>query len=189
METKYFVERKQWRKWLEANFEKRDDIWLEYPKKATGRKRILYNDAVEEALCFGWIDSTVRSLNEETSIQRFCKRRAKSSFSQPNKERLKWLLKKDLIHSSIKDEVEEIVNMEFVFPKDILDKLKSDKTVWNHYEKFSSPYKRIRIAYINSARKRPEEFEKRLNNFILKTRVNKLIKGFGGIDKYYSNEP
>jgi len=60
-----------------------------------------------------------------------------------------------------------------------------DNTVWNNYMNFSEPYKRIRIAYIDSARKRPEEFTKRLTNFIQKTRDNKLISGFGGIDKYY----
>ncbi len=47
--------------------ETKDDIWLEYPLKKTGKARILYNDAVEEALCFGWIDSTVKSLNEDTA--------------------------------------------------------------------------------------------------------------------------
>ena len=54
--------------------------------------------------------------------------------------------------------------------KDIIARLKEDKTVWNNYQLFSDAYKRIRIAYIESARKRPEEFEKRLNNFINKTR-------------------
>ncbi|MEM9685800.1 MAG: hypothetical protein AAF934_02640, partial [Bacteroidota bacterium] len=92
IKTKYFKDRKEWRTWLEANFATEDDIWLEYPLKKTGKERIQYNDAVEEALCFGWIDSTVKSLNEETTIQRFCQRRKKSNFSQPNKERLKWLL-------------------------------------------------------------------------------------------------
>ena len=66
-----------------------------------------------------------------------------------------------------------------------VDEIKKDKTAWNNYIKFSEPYKRIRIAYIDSARKRPEEFAKRLTNFIQKTRDNKLISGFGGIDKYY----
>ena len=56
---------------------------------------------------------------------------------------------------------------------------------WENYKNFSESYQRIRIAYINSARKRPEEFEKRLKNFIEKTKENKLIKGFGGIEKYY----
>ncbi len=183
--TKYFTDRKDWRKWLETNFETEDDIWLEYPLKKTGRKRILYNDAVEEALCFGWIDSTVKSLNEETSIQRFCKRRKNSSVSQPNIERLKWLFENSLIHDSIRNDVLKIIQQEFIFPEDILAQLKSEKVVWENFQTFSEPYKRIRIAYIDSASKRPEEFEKRLNNFIDKTKENKLIKGFGGIDKYY----
>ncbi|MCI5144943.1 MAG: hypothetical protein D3923_05295 [Candidatus Electrothrix sp. AR3] len=183
--TKYFIDRKEWRKWLENNFETKDDIWLEYPLKKTGRERILYNDAVEEALCFGWIDSTVKSLNAETTIQRFCKRRKNSSFSQPNKERLKWLFENNMIHSSIRNEVLVIIEQEFIFPEDIIKQLKSDKIVWEKYHFFSEPYKRIRVAYIDSARKRSDEFDKRLNNFIDKTKENKLIKGFGGIDKYY----
>ena len=183
--TKYFIDRKEWRKWLETNFEDEDDIWLEYPLKNTGKKRILYNDAVEEALCFGWIDSTVKSLNKETTIQRFCKRRKNSSFSQPNIERLKWLFENNLIHDSNRNKVLEIIQQEFIYPEDIIIQLKADKTVWENYQNFSEPYKRIRIAYIDSARKRPDEFDKRLNNFIKKTKENKLIKGFGGIDKYY----
>ncbi|BFP43172.1 YdeI/OmpD-associated family protein [Flavobacteriaceae bacterium GF1] len=183
--TKYFTDRKEWRKWLEESFETKDDIWLEYPLKKTGKQRIVYNDAVEEALCFGWIDSTVKSLNEETTIQRFCRRRKQSSFSQPNIERLKWLFENDLVHSSIKKEVSEIIQREFVFPEDIIAQLKQDKTVWENYQNFSAPYKRIRIAYIDSSRKRADEFTKRLNNFMEKTKENKQIKGFGGIDKYY----
>ena len=69
--------------------------------------------------------------------------------------------------------------------KDIIARLKEDKTVWNNYQLFSDTYKRIRIAYIEAARKRPEEFEKRLNNFINKTKDNRIITGFGGIGKYY----
>ena len=183
--TKYFVDRKEWRKWLEANFETEEDIWLEYPPKKTGKKRIIYNDAVEEALCFGWIDSTVKSFNDETTIQRFCRRRKKTTFSQPNIERLKWLVENNLIHHSIKDEVCNIIQQEFVFPEEIIKRLQSDKDVWENYQNFSASYKRIRIAYIQDARKRADEFEKRLNNFIDKTKENKMIRGFGGIEKYY----
>ncbi|MBQ6550577.1 MAG: YdeI/OmpD-associated family protein [Lachnospiraceae bacterium] len=74
----------------------------------------------------------------------------------------------------------------FVFPPDILRALMEDSTVWQNYQRFSEPYKRIRIAYIEAAEKRPEEYEKRLHNFIDKTREGKLIKGYGGIEKYYS---
>ena len=183
--TKYFVDRKEWRRWLEANFETEEDIWLEYPLKKTGKKRIIYNDAVEEALCFGWIDSTVKSFNDETTIQRFCRRRKKSTFSQPNIERLKWLVENDLIHHSMKDEVCNIIQQEYVFPEEIIKRLQTDKDVWKNYQNFSASYKRIRIAYIQDARKRADEFEKRLNSFINKTKKNKMIKGFGGIEKYY----
>jgi hypothetical protein len=57
--------------------------------------------------------------------------------------------------------------------------------VWDNYQRFSEPYRRIRTAYIDAARKRPEEFRKRLNSFIDKTRRNVLITGYGGVDKYY----
>jgi len=156
-----------------------------YAKKSTGKQRIQYNDAVEEALCFGWIDSTNKTLDEGHTIQRFTHRKTKSNYSQPNIERLKWLAENNLIHRSFLEKVQEIISQEFIFPKDILDEIKRDKAAWNNYIKFSDSYKRIRVAYIDSARKRQEEFTKRLTNFIQKTRENKLIPGFGGIDKYY----
>ena len=61
-ETLYVIDRKPWRAWLEAHFDTAREIWLVYPNKASGEPRILYNDAVEEALCFGWIDSIVKKL-------------------------------------------------------------------------------------------------------------------------------
>ena len=184
-ETRYFTDRHEWRNWLEINFEKKDEIWLEYPKKETGKKRISYNDAVEEALCFGWIDSTVRSLDKETTIQRFSKRRKNSTYSQPNKERLKWLSENGMIHPSVTESVEKIIQERFIFPENIIIRLKEDNTVWENYQNLSESYKRIRIAFIEAAKKRPSEYEKRLNNFIAKTRANKKINGFGGIEKYY----
>ncbi|MBN1159625.1 MAG: YdeI/OmpD-associated family protein [Candidatus Diapherotrites archaeon] len=184
IKTLYVTNRKEWRKWLEKNFDKERDIWLIYPKKSSGKKRIIYNDAVEEALCFGWIDSTVKSFDEDHSIQRFSPRNPKSSYSQLNKERIKWTLEQNMIHPSILETARQIASEKFVFPKDILDALKKDNTVWKNFSAFSDTYKRIRIAYIDSARERPEEFRKRLNNFTNKTRENKKI-GFGGIEKYY----
>ena len=185
LKTLYITDRKIWRTWLENKFDKEKEIWLIYPKKSSGNPRIQYNDAVEEALCFGWIDSTVKSLNEESSVQRFSPRNPKSSFSQANKERLKWLLQKKMLHSSILNTTKKVLAKKFVFPPDIIDAIKNDDVAWKNYTKFSDSYKRIRIAYVESARKRPEEFKKRLSNFIKKTKEGKLIKGFGGIEKYY----
>ena len=90
-----------------------------------------------------------------------------------------------MIHPKFEDKTRSILSEPFIFPNDIIDKLKEDETVWKNYQSFSEAYKRIRIAYIEAARKRPEEFEKRLNNFISKTKENKTIIGFGGIEKYY----
>lgn len=177
--------RAEWRNWLQLNFNIEKEIWLVYAKKNTGEQRIQYNDAVEEALCFGWIDSTNKTYDKNHTIQRFTPRKAKSKYSQPNIERLKWLAENNLIHHTFVNTVQEIISQEFAFPQDILEEIKRDKTAWNNYLMFSEPYKRIRIAYIDSARKRPEEFTKRLTNFIQKTHDNKLIPGFGGIDKYY----
>ena len=182
--TLFVNNRKDWRKWLEKNFDKEKEIWLIYPKKSSGEKRILYNDAVEEALCFGWIDSIVKSFNEESSIQHFSRRNPKSSYSQANKERMKWLLKHNMIHPSISETATRILEEKFEFQPDIIEAIKNNKIAWKNYNKFSDTYKRIRTAYIEAARKRPDEFQKRLKNFIMKTAANKQIE-FGGIEKYY----
>ena len=182
---KYFENRKDWRKWLSENFDATDEIWFVFPNKCSGKKGITYNDAVEEALCFGWIDSTIKALDKEHKIQRFTPRKPKSAYSQANKERLKWLLENKMIHPKFEDKIQNVLSEPFIFPNDIIDRLKKDKIVWKNYQQFSDTYRRIRIAYIEAARKRSEEFEKRLNNFIDKTKENKMITGFGGIDKYY----
>jgi uncharacterized protein YdeI (YjbR/CyaY-like superfamily) len=181
LKTLYVANRKDWRIWLEINFKKEKEIWLVYPNKSSGKPRISYNDAVEEALCFGWIDSQLKSINEESSAQRFSPRNPKSEYSQANKERLKWLLKENILHPSMLEIAREISKEEFVFPPDIINAIKSDNAAWVNYQKFSPSYIRIRIAYIEGARNRPEEFQKRLRNFINKTRESKQI-GFGGID-------
>ena len=90
-----------------------------------------------------------------------------------------------MIHPKFEDKIRNVLSDPFIFPNDIIERLKEDKTIWENYLHFADAYKRIRIAYIEAARKRPEEFEKRLNNFINKTKENKKIRGFGGIEKYY----
>jgi uncharacterized protein YdeI (YjbR/CyaY-like superfamily) len=183
-QTLYVTNPKEWREWLKAHYKTEDEIWLVYYKKETGKPRIEYNDAVEQALCFGWIDSTVRSLDEERTVQRFSPRKPKSSYSQANIERLRRLVAQGKVMKEVVESLGDILEQEFVFPKDILKAIKADKQAWENYQKYSEPYKRIRVAYIEGARKRPEEFKKRLNYFIKMTRENKQI-GFGGIEKYY----
>lgn len=160
-------------------------VWFVFPLKSSKKSGVSYNDAVEEALCFDWIDSTTKALDKDHKIQRFTPRNTKSIYSQANKERIKYLLEKGIIHPDYEIKVRDVVSEPFIFPEDIIIKLKEDNEVWENYLNFSDSYKRIRVAYIEAARKRPNEFNKRLNNFISKTKENKLIPGFGGIDKYY----
>ena len=183
--VKYFENREDWRQWLAENFNINNEIWLVFPSKSSGKKSITYNDAVEEALCFEWIDSTVKSLDKEYKIQHFTPRNPKSLYSQANKERLKWLMENKMIHPNFESKIRNVLSEPFIVPNDIMNKLQEDKDLWRNYQHFSESYKRIRIAYIEAARKRPDEFDRRLNNFIDKTKKNKIIIGFGGIDKYY----
>jgi uncharacterized protein YdeI (YjbR/CyaY-like superfamily) len=183
--TFYTSERKKWRAWLAENFEKEKEVWFVFPKKESGEEGLSYNDAVEEALCFGWIDSTVKKLDSIHRVQRFSPRRKGSGYSRANIERLIWLESQGMIHPKVRTAILEVISVPYEFPADILEIIRSDKKAWENYEKFPEAYKRIRVAYIDGARKRPLEFKKRLDNFIRKTRENKLI-GYGGIDKYYN---
>src|SRR5881396_3198406 len=89
--------RKAWRNWLEKNHAKSSGVWLIYNKKSAGKKRLEYNDAVEEALCFGWIDSTLRPLDSERYMQRFTQRKPKSGWSGLNKKRIEKMIAEELM--------------------------------------------------------------------------------------------
>ena len=184
-ETLYTADRNVWRKWLEENFETKNEIWFVFPTKESGEPALSYNDAVEEALCFGWIDSTTGHIDEKHGIRRFTPRKNFGYYSRPNIERLIWLDRQGLIHPKIRPTVVSVMEAEFIFPEDIMNVIREDEIAWKNYQKFSEPYKRIRIAYIDAARNRPEEYKKRLNSFLEKTRNGKMIVGFGGIEKYY----
>jgi len=146
--------------------------------------RIPYNDAVEEALCFGWIDSTVRRLDEDRFAQKFSVRNPKTPYSQTNKERLRELVKQGKVCNAVVATLGDILAEQFVIAPDILDAIKASPQAWANFQALSEPYVRIRIAFIDGARKRPEEFEKRLRYFIRMTEKNRRF-GFGGIEKYY----
>lgn len=185
MELFYTSERSAWRDYLAERFETSKEIWLVFPMKASGEKSLSYNDAVEEALCFGWIDSTIRHIDPLHRAQRFTPRRKGSAYSRPNIERLIWLDARGMIHPKVRDGVLPVIRAPFVFPPDIIEALRRDEAVWQNYCQFPDAYRRIRVAYIDAARDRPEEFRKRLDSFVEKTRRNRRIRGYGGVDKYY----
>jgi len=185
METFYTSNRQEWKQWLSEHFDSSQEIWFVFPMKESNESSLSYNDAVEEALCFGWIDSTIKHIDPLHRAQRFTPRKPRSPYSRPNIERLIWLESQGMIHQSIRESVLPIINAPYIFPDDIISILEKDKELWNNYQNLPLPYRRIRIAYIDAARKRPDEFKKRLDSFISATRKGKMIKGFGGIEKYY----
>jgi uncharacterized protein YdeI (YjbR/CyaY-like superfamily) len=177
--------RREWRAWLRRNHGTAKEIWLVYHKKHTGEPRLLYNDAVEEALAFGWIDSTARRIDEDRYAQRFTPRRTGSAYSEANLARLRAMAAKGKVIPEVLEKVRPLlVEKPVAVPRDILTALKGDRETWANFKAFSDPYKRIRIGYIEGARDRPQEFAKRLRNFLRMTKRNRLI-GFGGIRKHY----
>lgn len=183
-EILYIVDRKEWRMWLESNYSSRKDVWLVYPKKISGKQRILYDDAVEEALCFGWIDSIVKKIDDVTIAQRFSLRKKKSKYSEANKARLRWLNRERILLPEIRDSLKDILEEKYVAPSDIIEEIRSNERAWDNFQTFSLEYISIRLGYIDRARKRGLEFNKRLKYFIKMTEKNKQF-GFGGISKYY----
>lgn len=179
--TLYVKSREQWRAWLKKNHSKAKEIWLLYPKAHTGKYRIPYNDAVEEALCFGWIDSTAKGIDDNSYAQRFTPRRSRANWSQPNIERMRKLMRQKKVFPAGLAAFEnvQVLKKKFVISHDILSALRKDSGAWKNFQKFPVDYQRIRIAYIESRRDHDnQQFKKSLAFFIKKTKANKKF-GYG----------
>jgi uncharacterized protein YdeI (YjbR/CyaY-like superfamily) len=181
--TLYIKTRAEWRNWLRKNYKKEKEIWLVFYNKASGKPRLPYEDAVEEALCFCWIDSIAKKYEKDSHVQRFTPRNPKSPYSQLNKERLKRLLRKKKVISEVRKTLGDLESEKFVFPMDIIEEIRKNKEAWKNYQKFSEAYKRIRVAFIDGARKRPDVLRQRLDYFLKMTEKNKQY-GISGIEKY-----
>lgn len=182
-EMLYVHEREDWRDWLQANYRDKQEIWLVLYKKAAAKPSLPYNDAVEEALCFGWIDSIVKSLDDERRVQRYSPRKPGSGYSQYNKERLKRLVASGVVASDVLPEVAAVAREEFVWPEDIMAALQADPVTWANFQRYSPAYQRIRVAFVDIARPRPDEFDKRLA-YLLKMTAQDKQYGFG-IESFY----
>ncbi len=179
MKSFYAKNRHEWRNWLEKNHDKQKEIWFVFYNKASGKLSVPYNEVVEEALCFGWIDGVVRKRDPDSTVQRFTPRRVKSNWSELNKERARRMIKAKLMTDAGLKALER-VDLEVnpvVLSIEIEKALKKDPEVWKNYQAFDDLYKRLRIYYIEDAKKqkRMEEYERRLNSFIKNTKKNKKI--------------
>ncbi|MFA6438869.1 MAG: YdeI/OmpD-associated family protein [Bacteriovoracaceae bacterium] len=170
--------RKEWREWLSKHHSSENEIWLVFYRKDSGKQRIFYNDAVEEALCYGWIDSIVKRRDAESRVQRFSPRKPKSELSEMNKERIRRLIASKKMRKAGLTAISRHLSSfsihpkDFVFPKDILNEIRKNPVAWKHYQKFPLSYRRIRIGWIIGARSRPDIFRTRLRYFITKTEKN-----------------
>ena len=182
-EMLYVATREEWRDWLLAHHEDKREIWLVSYRKAVGKPSVPYNDAVEEALCFGWIDSIRKGIDRDRYAQRFTPRRAGSSYSQTNKERLVHLIASDRVIPSVLATIGELDVEDYAFPQDIVSALQANEKAWAFFQATSPSYQRIRAAYVEAARGRPAEFSKRLRHLI---ELSAKGKQFGyGIEDYF----
>jgi uncharacterized protein YdeI (YjbR/CyaY-like superfamily) len=165
-ETLYVHTRDQWRGWLTENYRSKDEIWLVSYRKESGRPSLPYHAAVEEALCFDWIDSVRKGIDKKSYAQRFTPRRPGSSYSQTNKERLARLGVEGKLMPEVESRLEENRPEDYEIPEDVLSALQANEEAWEFFISTSASYQRIRAAYVDGARKRPGEFSKRLDHLI-----------------------
>jgi uncharacterized protein YdeI (YjbR/CyaY-like superfamily) len=163
--------RQQWRNWLGEHHDSESEIWLVFHKRHTPEKSISYDDAVEEALCFGWIDSLVKRLDDDRYARKFTPRKPDSKWSTINRRRYADLKVRGLLEapglerppsSRSGDAPRPSVS---VIPSYIEKQLKANARVWNHFAQLAPSCQRAYIGWIDSA-KREETKENRLREAI-----------------------
>ena len=180
--TLYVKNRNEWRSWLEKNHNSENEIWLIYYKKNSGKPRIPYDDAVEEALCYGWIDSLVKSIDDEKYMQKYTPRKKNSVWSELNVKRCEKMIKEgQMTMAGLKliELAKESGNWQkayepkksFEMPDSLKIALKKDKTVWNNFNNFAPSYKNNYIAWVVSA-KREETKVKRIQEVVKRSALN-----------------
>jgi uncharacterized protein YdeI (YjbR/CyaY-like superfamily) len=97
MKILVFRTREDWRAWLAKNHDSENEVWLVYYKKVTGKRSITYSDSVEEALCFGWIDSIIKRIDETKYVRKFTPRVDKSNWSALNIKRAEKMIQSGLM--------------------------------------------------------------------------------------------
>lgn len=167
--------RAEWRAWLGQNHLRPEGVWLISFKKATGQQQFGYDEAVEEALCFGWVDSKPNKLDAERSMLWFAPRKAKSGWSKPNKQRVEKLISAGLIMPAGLAKVEAakqdgswsaldaIEALEI--PEDLGVALAENTTAQQYFESFPRSVKRGILEWVISAKK-PETRAKRITETV-----------------------
>lgn len=165
--------REELRQWLEKNHATESECWVVVKR---GRPKddvtFWYVDAVEEALCFGWIDSTTKKCSDDCTVQRLAPRQKRSAWSELNKERCRRMERMGRMTDAGRAVLPDMSEAGFVVDAEILAALKADPVVWANFQRFPSLYQRVRIdtIQVNRRMRRPELFKKRLDKLIENTR-------------------
>ena len=185
--------RSQWRKWLEKNHSTSPGVWLTYYKKESGKRKFDYADAVEEALCFGWIDSLPGKIDDERSALKFTPRKQKSIWSKLNKQRIEKLIEQKLMTPAGLKKIEEakkngswnaLNSSDFhaennSLPDDLKKAFNKNKKAIKNFMAFPPGYRKRFLFWIDSA-KTSETKESRIKQTLLMAAANKKpgLKGF-----------
>jgi len=185
--------RSQWRKWLEKNHSTSPGIWMIYYKKETGKRKFDMTEAVEEALCFGWIDSVAQKLDDERTMQKFTPRKPKSIWSKINKQRIEKLIEQKLMTPAGLAKIEQAkengswdtLNSSDLhtennsMPDDLRKALSKNKNVLANFLAFPPSYRKRFLFWIDSA-KTPVTKAARIKQTLLMATANKKpgLKGF-----------
>ncbi|WP_299248127.1 YdeI/OmpD-associated family protein [uncultured Aquimarina sp.] len=184
MKTKpelYFKNDEEWRTWLHENHAISDGVYLIFYKVESKQPSMRWEEAVKVALCYGWIDSTVKKLDEERRRQYFCPRKPKSVWSKLNKTYIIDLIKHDLMHQSGLDVIEaakknnswttldDVENG--VVPEDLQKAFDKNPVAFNNYTNFSKSYRKNYLYWLNQA-KRQETRDKRIKEIIRLCQAN-----------------
>ena len=164
--------RDELRQWLSENYNKENECWVIVKRgRPVDEKTFWYIDAVEEAMCFGWIDSTTKKTVTGITAQRLAPRRKNSLWSELNKERCRRMERLGRMTNAGRAVLPDMSDKGFVIDKVISDALQSDAEIWKNFQKFPPLYQRVRIDTIQIKKKRPELFGNRLQKFLDNTKM------------------
>ena len=169
-ERLHVTNRDDWRAWLRKNHDTEKEIWVIYYKKHTGKPSILYDDSVEEALCFGWVDSIIKRIDDAKFARKFTPRKAKSRWSEANKKRARKMMNEGKMTKAGLAKIREAksngewfktapVKRELVIPAYVKKAFMTNEKALDNFNNLANGYKRQLVGWITSAKK--EETRKR----------------------------
>lgn len=181
-EEHYFKNAYEWREWLHKNHNSSKGVYLIFYKVNSEFKSMRWEEAVQVAICYGWIDSTVKKIDEERRKQVFTPRKDKSVWSKLNKTYIEKLLKENLMHKSGLDKIEvskqngswnslDAVE-DLVIPLDLEIAFYKNKIAFENYQKFSPSYRKNYLYWLNQA-KREATRNSRISQIITLCHQNK----------------